>query len=94
LLIDGYVSINSIGAIQVESVILDIGGVEYKPNQWESIEAVGLEEPSAEFELPISIQRGKRTAYLKAIVDGRPYEAKPITIDLPQGKRVFHREGS
>ena len=93
LLLWGHVSVTTIGTIQVESVTLDMGGQSYVCN-WPSEGFYTSEERDVEFEIPLDTPRGKRTATLKAIVDGQPYISKSFTLDLPEGKQVFRIEDS
>ncbi|MHA2067955.1 MAG: hypothetical protein ACXABY_26640 [Candidatus Thorarchaeota archaeon] len=93
LLLIGFISVTTIGTIQVESVSLDIGDQRYT-SDWESEGFYTSEEREVQFEFPLNTARGKRTAMLKAIVDGEPYTSKPFMLDLPRGKQVFRRGGS
>ncbi len=84
LVLEASLSINTLRLIQVESIELDIGGSIAKSN-WESDSfyqplAVG----GLRFDIPQNIQRGRRTARLKTIVDGEPYLTEQFTITLPQ----------
>lgn len=92
LLLKGYVSVTTIGTIRVESVTLDMGGQSYSCN-WTSEGFYTSEERDVEFEIPLNTPRGKRSATLKAIVDGQPYISESFMLDLPNGKQVFRMQG-
>lgn len=83
LILDGYVTIITFKRILIESIQLDIGGTLF-PSDWKAFEYVGYDEPSVRFYIGFDTQRGKRTAVLKAIVDGKEYISEPFTLDLPQ----------
>lgn len=91
LLLVGSLSINTLKQIQVENVELDIGGHMFK-SDWKSQRFYISEERGVNFNIPLSEPRGKRTVKLQAIVDGIPWQSEPFTIELPQGKQVFHKE--
>ena len=90
LLLRGHISVTTIGTIQVESVTLDMGRQSYTSN-WVSERFYTSEEREVDFEIPLDTQRGKRTAVLKAIVDGQPYTSKLFILDLPNGRRMFQK---
>ena len=91
LILNGMVSVTTIGTIKVESIILDIGGQHYSSN-WISKDIYTSENWEIEFEIPLIIQRGERTAHLIAIVDGKTYVSKPFTLNVPQYKHVFQKK--
>ncbi len=93
LIVDGHISVTTIGTIQVESVSLVIGGDEY-PSNWQSESFYTSEERNVDFKIPKDIQRGTRTVNLVAVVDGKSYQGKPFTIYVPEGKQAFRMEGS
>ncbi len=93
LLLKGHISVTTIGTIQVESVNIDIGGKQFTSN-WQSENFYTSEERDADFDIPLNEQHGKRTAKLKAIVDGKSYNSEPFILDFPQGKQVFHKGDS
>lgn len=93
LILTGDLVINTFKRILIESVQLDIGGQLFQ-SDWKSFEYVGYDEPSVIFYVPFDIQRGKRTATLKTIVDGKTYTSDPFMLDVPQGKQVPHIGGS
>lgn len=86
----GHISVTTIGTILIESVSLVIGEEEFISN-WKSERFYTSEKREVHFEIPLSIQRGKRTAKIKAIVDGNTYDGKPFTIEVPQGKQGLYK---
>ena len=86
----GGIAINIKDKIRIESVVLDMGGRTLE-SDWESQEFYISEEREVKFDIPFDIQRGKRTAILKAIVGGQQYSPEPITLNVPKGKQVFHK---
>jgi len=86
----GWIAVNIKGRIRLESIEIDIGGQVFK-SDWQSQEFYTSEERELRFDVPFDIQRGKRTAVLKAVVDGQQYSPDPIMLNVPQGKQVFHK---
>ena len=89
----GWIAINLKDRIRVESIEIDIGGCLFA-SDWQSQSFYTSEGREVRFNVPLDIPRGKRTAILKAIVDGEQYSPKPIHLDIPKGKRVLHTGGS
>jgi hypothetical protein len=85
LLLEGFVAINTMDKIQIESVGILIGGQEY-PSDWQSGSFYTMDEPDISFNIPFDIQRGRRTANLTAIVDGKPYQGRQFNIEIPPAK--------
>jgi len=82
LLLIGSISVNTLRQIQVESVELDMGRQRI-PSNWESDSFYQPLSVGVEFEMPLDIGRGERTARLRAIVDGDEYFTDSFTIELP-----------
>ncbi|MDP2744769.1 MAG: hypothetical protein Q8P00_06880, partial [Dehalococcoidia bacterium] len=93
LVLHGWVGVSTIQTIRVESISLNLGGHEYNCI-WDSGEFHISEERDISCDIPLGIPRGKKVAYLKAVVDGQPYQSKSFTLDLPKGKQVFRMEDS
>lgn len=92
-ILTGYLTILTFKRIQIESVRLSIGGQLFE-SDWESHDYVGQDEPSVKFYVPFDTNRGKRTATLQAIVDGKLYTSESFFLNVPlQRKREFRMEG-
>jgi len=93
LLLHGYIGINTLNPIRIESIAINLAGGQYNCI-WESSEFFISEEHDIACYIPLSIPRGKKTAYLVAIVNGERYKSKSFTLDLPKGKQVLDKEDS
>ena len=84
LVIKAYLRFNTYKTVLVETLELDIGeqslGCDWEPQEI-SNDAIGI---IVYFEVPGNLRRGKRTATLKAVVDGKPYkQGSPFILELP-----------
>ena len=82
LVMESTVSINTMRNVQVESIELNIGERRI-PSDWLSDNFYQPLALAIRFDIPFDMPRGKRTAKLRAIVDGSKYSSDPFTIQLP-----------